>query len=216
MWTAEMEFRSANMRFRNAVQRHPFKPAIIHIPRVSPSTARKKLATVQPVGREAKSGTLEWNFHQKQIEYWDSIAWRYNHDHPHGIPLDGTSMRLDPEEHGWVEYSVALYGMWIYFIESESQSRVKIGITGDLAKRLAGLRASSPVDDLVLITQLQGTGSLEHRLHQEFSADRLHGEWFHKSDKLLLCIEHIKRLNREYGTEFSGKAWLGTPRYGAA
>lgn len=79
-----------------------------------------------------------------------------------------------------------------YFIGAQS-GPVKIGFTVDLKGRLAKLRASSPLPLEVLATR-SGGEARESVYHEQFAADRLHGEWFARTPAILAEIE---RLNGE-------------------
>ncbi|WP_354006180.1 GIY-YIG nuclease family protein [Streptomyces sp. NBC_00154] len=65
----------------------------------------------------------------------------------------------------------------VYVIGSPDSPLVKIGRTGDIARRLAGLRRMSPVPLDVLCT-MPGGAALEAALHRRFAPQRRHGEWF--------------------------------------
>jgi hypothetical protein len=72
----------------------------------------------------------------------------------------------------------------IYFLQFAD--RIKIGFTTDLAKR----RKSIPHDDL--LATIPGTMSDEKRLHREFADDRIKGEWFRSSERLLAYIAALE------------------------
>lgn len=75
----------------------------------------------------------------------------------------------------------------VYFIEAEGSGRIKIGTTDRLDKRLAALRASSPLP-LNLIATIAGDFNDERRLHHRFAHLRLHGEWFSAAPELLAFL----------------------------
>jgi excisionase family DNA binding protein len=66
---------------------------------------------------------------------------------------------------------------WVYFIQAEGGGPVKIGKADDVDERLRALQFSCPYR-LVVLGKLPGGRRLEARLHKQFSACRLHGEWF--------------------------------------
>lgn len=67
---------------------------------------------------------------------------------------------------------------WVYFIQAGGPSGpVKIGTTGDLKKRLAGLQTSAP-EDLILLDVIPGGREKEAALHAQFQHLRMRGEWF--------------------------------------
>jgi hypothetical protein len=76
----------------------------------------------------------------------------------------------------------------IYYILSGETGRIKIGFTkGDPGKRLRALQTGSPTQ-IGIIAVHPGTPELEKRLHRQFAADRVHGEWFDFSDELLAHV----------------------------
>lgn len=65
---------------------------------------------------------------------------------------------------------------WTYVIAAAvPDSPVKIGITDNLAARLADIQACSPFP--LMVIALAG-GDLEKDLHAKYAQRRLHGEWF--------------------------------------
>lgn len=77
----------------------------------------------------------------------------------------------------------------LYFIETECAERhIKIGIAADAKRRLIKLQMCCPYR-LRLLAVFPGKAGLEKELHQRFLADRLHGEWFRRSDNLLAAIK---------------------------
>lgn len=100
-------------------------------------------------------------------------------------------------------------GKWadgcIYYILSGETGRVKIGYTkGHPAKRLGSLQTGSPTK-LGIVAIHPGTPELERRLHQQFAADRKHGEWFEFSDDLIVHVADVCKftiaLHMHGGTE---------------
>lgn len=82
----------------------------------------------------------------------------------------------------------------LYFIESECAERhVKIGIAANPQRRLIKLQMCSPYR-LRLLAVFPGKASLEQELHQRLAADRLHGEWFRRSDRLLAAIAELSTV----------------------
>ena len=77
----------------------------------------------------------------------------------------------------------------IYFLQAEAIGRIKIGYCrrGNLKKRLQALRGACPVP-LHLLATISGSLRTEQRLHERFSEDRRHGEWFRPSHALLRFI----------------------------
>lgn len=77
---------------------------------------------------------------------------------------------------------------WVYFIESEGSSLVKIGYSISPEKRLKELQTSSP-ETLVMLGTIPGGKSKEIELHKKFAKHRERGEWFHKAPELAKFIE---------------------------
>lgn len=65
----------------------------------------------------------------------------------------------------------------IYFIHAEAVNAVKIGVAGDVRRRLCKMQSDSPCELTVLCT-LEGGEDEERELHRQFRALRLRGEWF--------------------------------------
>ncbi len=79
----------------------------------------------------------------------------------------------------------------VYFAQAASgEGPVKIGYSGDPAKRLVLFQIGSPVL-LAIWAVMPGQPADERRLHEEFAAFRLWGEWFQPADPILaLMAEH--------------------------
>lgn len=78
----------------------------------------------------------------------------------------------------------------VYFVQGVDGGPIKIGWASKHPDegRLMALQTGSPVV-LRLLGWIRGaTYRLENHLHEEFKADRLHGEWFAQSDALLDII----------------------------
>jgi len=86
-------------------------------------------------------------------------------------------------------YSEPIYT--IYFIQSENDGAIKIGITKDIKKRLKALQTSNPYK-LNLLYSINGGKSLEDNLHNKFKQYRLNGEWFEPAQEILDYIEELK------------------------
>lgn len=68
-------------------------------------------------------------------------------------------------------------GHVVYVIGLANISRVKIGTSKDVSKRLADIQRMSP-EPLEVLWQTPGTYRLEGALHSRFADRRVHGEWF--------------------------------------
>ncbi len=80
-------------------------------------------------------------------------------------------------------------GRSIYFVEAIGL--IKIGITGDVDNRLSELQVGSPAP-LRLLFSTRGTTRQEHALHCYFTEERVRGEWFKASKRLLAFIEELR------------------------
>ena len=74
----------------------------------------------------------------------------------------------------------------VYFIGGDV-GPIKIGMTASAANRLARIQSTCPFPVRVLAS-MPGGRSEEMRLHRQFAASRLHGEWFERSPELLAEI----------------------------
>lgn len=68
---------------------------------------------------------------------------------------------------------------------------IKIGHTHNLRHRLYCLQLQCPVK-LEIVLEIEAEESLEHRLHNEFAADRLWGEWFLPTPRLVAIMGKIR------------------------
>lgn len=86
------------------------------------------------------------------------------------------------------------YGSKIYFVQAEPGTPIKIGFTEweRPQRRVDALQSGNPYV-LRLICVAPGDMYLEKALHREFAEDRLNGEWFRCSDRLLTTIKQIKK-----------------------
>lgn len=71
------------------------------------------------------------------------------------------------------------------------RSRVKIGYTTNLKRRLSDLRGASP-SKLRLLLSLPGSLEDEHGLHERFADYRLRGEWFRFGLRLFVFLNQFK------------------------
>ena len=85
----------------------------------------------------------------------------------------------------------SFYRRNVYFIGSEI-GPIKIGMAIDVGKRLISLQACSPCKLSVLATTTGGIKA-ERIYHRQFTAHRLHGEWFNPAPEILA---EIGRLNQ--------------------
>jgi hypothetical protein len=81
-------------------------------------------------------------------------------------------------------------GTFIYFIEAVGQDRIKIGKADDPKARLRQLQTGSSVE-LRLLGATADQASREAEIHAAFAFERIHGEWFHATQRLR---EYIARV----------------------
>ena len=87
----------------------------------------------------------------------------------------------------------------VYVIGSATSSRVKIGTSADVHRRLGEIQRMSP-DPLEVLWQTLGDHQLESVLHGEFADRRVHGEWFDfKDENAVILIEHAVESYRRGG-----------------
>lgn len=96
---------------------------------------------------------------------------------------DGPSRARLSALHSWP-------GARVYFIGT-SDRRVKIGWSYNPEARLRSLQVGSPVELRILKT-IHGGPRQEALLHDFYADERLHGEWFTASDRMVRFISRIK------------------------
>lgn len=80
----------------------------------------------------------------------------------------------------------------VYFVSPAPFNEIKIGYATDLFNRLRELQIANP-HELHILTAIDGTIALEHRLHAIFATERLRGEWFKTSARIRAFIRWINR-----------------------
>jgi hypothetical protein len=78
----------------------------------------------------------------------------------------------------------------VYFIGSES-AHVKIGLAFKPAQRLKDLQCASPFE-LTLLAERPGSRAVEMYLHEFYDQERVRGEWFNRSERLMAYIEKLR------------------------
>lgn len=73
---------------------------------------------------------------------------------------------------------------WVYFIQAGQDGPIKIGVSDSVFDRLKALQTGNP-EPLRLIAAVIGDTQDELALHRRFRRQRLIGEWFRPSKKLL-------------------------------
>ncbi len=98
--------------------------------------------------------------------------------------------RAELKRRGWTDDDIGQWwrehctsGRFIYFIEAVGCNRIKIGLAGNVRKRMADLQIASPFP-LKLLAQIPGSRRLESLLHRQWSEYWLIGEWFGGCDAL--------------------------------
>jgi len=81
----------------------------------------------------------------------------------------------------------------VYFVRAGTDGPIKIGATTDVGRRLRALQTSNPAE-LTVIAVIPPAGEecgfeLEQRIHGMFTAERIRGEWFQPSTRLLDWIK---------------------------
>ena len=107
--------------------------------------------------------------------------------------------------------------MYVYFIKSGNydQSPIKIGVTGDVPKRLSDLQVGNP-EELTVLAAIKVLGEdhaywIERNLHKFFKEDHIRGEWFRKVNmKKAEKICDSKPLAKEKNREGRKARWKGT------
>lgn len=78
----------------------------------------------------------------------------------------------------------------VYFLHDPVSATIKIGSATNVRARVATIQACSPVG-LTLLCDVPGGIDLERQLHRRFAAERLHGEWFRCTAKLLQVAREL-------------------------
>lgn len=88
-------------------------------------------------------------------------------------------------------FSVVPYETYLYFIQQGKSGPIKIGIATDLVRRLLQLQNGNP-EQLCLLRALRGADyAVEAKVHERFAKERVLGEWFEPSSRLLRFIESV-------------------------
>ena len=101
--------------------------------------------------------------------------------------------------------------MKIYFIQSGENGPIKIGITRDVEARLKALQTAHP-ETLKLLGVRGGDTQDEASWHRRFHRQRLRGEWFRPSTRLLRAIER-ETCSPEAWEDFKRRARVAFARY---
>jgi hypothetical protein len=79
--------------------------------------------------------------------------------------------------------------MAVYFIRC-STGEIKIGTAANIRRRVAVLQTAHPAT-LELLAAIPGDTSREQSLHERFERERVRGEWFEPSERLLSFIDGL-------------------------
>lgn len=126
-------------------------------------------------------GTLSLLAYAARIQVRAGTVKRWRHE---GMPalMIGEFVRVRPDEaDAWVkEHHAASVAFGrssvVYVARRDTDSAIKIGWTSDVERRMKELRKEG--GSVVLLAVLPGDKPDELRLHEQFAAHRLDGEWF--------------------------------------
>jgi len=104
-----------------------------------------------------------------------------------GMVLDYDDPRHPDFANRSAKNSRAISNQSVYFVADANRTKVKIGITNDVKRRLRALQKMSP-NALSLLAVIPGGRPKEIELHERFADLRSHGEWFNLSDELQTYI----------------------------
>lgn len=85
----------------------------------------------------------------------------------------------------------------VYFMRREGL--IKIGVTTDVVKRAKAISKGSSmatgmtIGPVEVLATTPGDGAFESRLHRQFAASRVDGEWFRPTPRLLRLIDRYQR-----------------------
>jgi len=97
--------------------------------------------------------------------------------------------------------------MKIYFIQQGNDGPIKIGITWDIKKRLDHMKTFSP-HPLRVLAIINGDSKRERLLHRKFKNQRLEGEWFRSSERLMEFIRTLPNNHISQPIEVDGEKLL--------
>ncbi len=88
-------------------------------------------------------------------------------------------------------------GVFTYFIQDGDYGPIKIGISGDVDKRLRCIQSCNPRQVRLLCAI---NGDMEMKLHAKFAAFRISGEWF---KPVPVLVDFISQLKADYCQDFT-------------
>jgi hypothetical protein len=111
----------------------------------------------------------------------------------------GETLRLSLHILRRVTEITATYETNLYVVHDPSADAVKIGITRSVKPRISNLQLGS-AHPLELILAIPAHAGLERVLHQYLDADRLRGEWFRLTPRVLVALELLMSADDFYRT----------------
>ena len=157
--------------------------------------------TARSVRTEIKKGNIRTIIVGRRILISHSEAGRISRgDDVAPIPENEPIPEEDPAEVVTDEEPVRprSFGDRIYFIQLGTNGPIKIGCSRNPPNRLRTLQTSHPLEILRLLGHFRGGPQVERGLHQTFASDRIRGEWFVCSPKLLKFIETTITVGPEF------------------
>lgn len=89
---------------------------------------------------------------------------------------------------------------FVYFIQCAPFGPVKIGSSANPANRIRDIQTASP-HELRLLCVAVGSERDEKALHAVFAQERIRGEWFRPSERLMNEIDRIASMERKLGRD---------------
>jgi Meiotically up-regulated gene 113 len=83
--------------------------------------------------------------------------------------------------------------MIIYFLLGRLTNRLKVGISGDFAKRLDGMRRQN-FDDIIVLGTIPGDVDLEQDIHEELKSSRSHYEFYSYDSETKAVVDRYLSL----------------------
>ncbi len=90
----------------------------------------------------------------------------------------------------------------LYFVQVGADGPIKVGITGDITRRVSNLQMGNPIGLRVrAAVKMIGADRAESFLHDFFREEHIRGEWFQPSWRLEMYIEKLNELAEEVDRE---------------
>lgn len=97
---------------------------------------------------------------------------------------------------------------YVYFIRSQKTGLIKIGTSGDVNERITNIAFVNKTR-IDFLAAIEGSYTLERKLHRRFDKSRVEGEWFNPSNELMEYIEScpLHKIPRQvFDTPFTYKS----------